>query len=241
MNDPRNERILGILRDIPELRDSPLLEPPFSDCMLKKSDRWMVVTRSDSMAVGASFEFFPDLALAAPHVVGNVGNILGMWNLFDGSDYGERRVPLASMDIEMRGAEEEASASGFSCSSGSFPPPAMIAAVDPHPDAESRASRLCWETHGYSFDRFCIIESDRSSDMIPRGARFLPSLRDVSIEMSRNIDRVLSVHDLFSDNWEEGSDVEVRGRIDLDGRAGCFHLSISGEDFDISFDEEMTS
>jgi len=240
MDDPRiiiRHRALGILQDIPELRDSPMLEMPFSDSMLSPSDRWMVVTRSDSLAVGAFFEFFPSLCDAAPHVIGNIGKIIGMWNMFDGGDYGEKRIPLVSMEID--GCDLLSASCGFSCFADELPSSIPPSSDVRTPDLDGRACDLCEHVSVWCrecVDRFCVIWIEERSGR--RVASFHPHLRDAAIEICRHNIQVDGFHDLFSDGWGFSLDISIHGRIEMDGRIGGFHWRHANEMFGIRLYEE---
>lgn len=241
MDDPRiiiRERALGILRDIPELRDSPMLKMPFSDSMLSPSDRWMVVIRSDSLAVGGFFDFFPSLSAAAPHVIGNAGKMIGMWNLFDGGDYGEKRMPLVSMEID--GGDHPVC--GFSCFADEMPSSSipLLAEVSP-PDLDGRAYSLCGGVSVWSrecVDRFCVIWNEARSGRLMSFVSFHPHLRDAAIEICRHNGQEDGFHDLFSDGWGFSLDISIHGRIEMDGRIGGFHWSHANKTFGTRFYEE---
>jgi hypothetical protein len=226
------ERALGILQDIPEMRDSPMLTEPFSRAMLKPSDRWMVVSRSESLAVGGFFCLFPSLSLAAPHILGSAGNIIGMWNLFDGEDYGRKRIPLVSGGVRCGEVPQDPRVEtfSFSCPGTERPSSFTRSRGERPPNIEERAARLCDDVSSWSVDcvdRFCVITFDMRVGGKVSFANFHPSLDGACLEACRSRSQVSGIHDLFSDAWGFHLDIGIDGAIVVDGMRGSFRWSHS--------------
>ena len=205
------DRALGILQDIPELRDSPMLEIPFSDRFLDPMDRWMTVTKSDSLTVGGYVEFHKTLSEAAHHILSEAGRVIGVWNLFDGEDYREKRIPSSEVFVKTYNGNEKITME-FTCDV-SKPFPSSPPSFETHPSMIARAMEIT-KSKAENPKRFSLFSHERSL------FQFHDKLEEVAISVCR--DPKIVVRDLFSDLWNERLYVVVIGEVKVGELTGAF-------------------
>lgn len=248
MNDPRSiikDRALGILRDIPDLRDVPTLEDPFSDITLDPLDRWMIISKSDSLAMGGFFRFFPTLSSATPYVIGEMGKVIGVWNLFDGVRFGEKRIPLVKMTVRGKSHWNDDGVLEMSCSvQASNLPPMSSDPQECSKEIGERASFLCDDVAVWSVDdvgRFCVIAREKEMSHSEIRATFHDDLMAVAIRICRSPMGIVGIHDLENDRWHSDMDVSIDASVSVEDVVGRFSWERSMRENIIMLNEETSS
>lgn len=216
-----SSRAKGILQDIDQLRDSPLLQVPFLR-LPQDSDRWLLVWEHEMMAIGACYNYYPSLASAAPAIIAHTGKVIGLWNLLGGDAYGELRMPKVYLQVDFPPLKithvGPANAAPVVLDEEVLAEKSIQRATD---YVQGLGERTFWHGDPKEIKRYLVLirsENDRDHYL----ASFHDDIFDVAMRVCDSPDNVVDIRDFGSRYWRQKLPLKIAAKVDLDGTKSSF-------------------